>query len=144
MSNLTLEGKIAVIFERLTFGLMSLPEFVGRESAKLYTLSLEELYFELCVAFVSKSWVHAKNFNRFISMVEESGLPYIWEWEMGIKYMDDEVQKTIESTKHIKSVGEDEPVPLGMSNFSGIICIWCLGAVFSVFVFLAEMFFGKK
>lgn len=144
ISNLTSEGRVGVIFEKLTFGLFSTPEFITKDSAKLYTVATEEIYFELCVAFVSKSWVHTKNFNKFISMVQESGLPKIWEWEMGIKYMDDAVQKTLEFSRHLESIGGDEPVPLGMSNFSGMIIVWVFGAVFSVFVFLFELFGNQK
>lgn len=144
IANLTFEGKVGVIFEKLTFGLLSTPEFITKESAKHYTISMDEIYFELCVAFVSKSWVHMKNFNKFISMVQESGLPKIWEWQMGVKYMDDSVQKTLVSSKHLNHIGGDEPVPLGMSNFSGIIIIWCLGVVISVLVFACELLFRRK
>ncbi|KAL5273556.1 hypothetical protein ACFFRR_000351 [Megaselia abdita] len=144
ISNLTSQGKVGVIFEKLTFGLLSTPEFITPDSAKLYTVSLEEIYFELCVAFVSKSWVHTKNFNKFISMVQESGLPKIWEWEMGVKYMDDTVQNTLKFSMHLKNMRKDEPVPLGMCNFSGIILIWILGAALSFLVFMSEMYFGKR
>lgn len=143
ISNLTADGKVGVIFEKLTFGLLSLPEFITRDSAKLYTLSMEELYFELCVAFVSKSWVHTKNFNKMISMVQESGLPKIWEWQMGIKYMDDAAQKSIESSLHLKTLGGDEPVPLGMTNFSGMMVVWLLGVGLSIIVFLCELLSRK-
>lgn len=135
---------MGVIFEKITFGLFSTPEFITKESSKLYTVSLEELYYELCVAFVSKSWVHMKNFNKIISMIQESGLPKIWEWEMGVKYMDDAVQKNLESSMHVENLSADEPVPLGMSNFIGIILVWLLGAGFSIIIFLCEMRYGKR
>lgn len=144
MANLSAKGEIGVILERLTFGLFSIPEFFTNDAAKHYTVSKEEMYFELCVAYVSKSWAHMENYNKFISMVEESGLPEIWEWQMGVKYIDDTILNTLMSSKHLGNIGEDEPVPLGMSNFSGMIIIWCIGIGVSTLVFCYEVTFGRK
>lgn len=77
-------------------------------------------------------------------MIQESGLPKIWEWEMGVKYMDDAIQKNLESSMHLENLSGDEPVPLGMSNFIGMMLIWLLGTGISIVAFLIEMHVGKK
>lgn len=143
MSNLTSDARIAVIFEKLTYGLFSTPDYITKDSSKMYTVNLEELYFEHCVAYVSKSWVHLKNFNKVVSMIQESGLPKIWEWQMGVKHKDANVQRTLESSMHLASIGGDEPVPLGMSNFSGMIVLWLLGIGLSILAFLSELYYAK-
>ncbi|KAL5278393.1 hypothetical protein ACFFRR_003178 [Megaselia abdita] len=144
IKNLTQEAKVGVIFEQLSYGLISTPGYITKESAKLYTISLEEVYFQYCVSFVSKAWVHLKNYNKVIAMVQESGLPRIWEWKMGVKYMDDDIQNTLRFSRKIASAGGDEPVPLGMSNCSGMMVIWLFGIVVSIFVFLGEFIVTKK
>lgn len=144
ITNLTAAGKVGVIFEQLLFGLISIPDYITKDNAKLYTISLEEAYFQYCVSFVSKAWVHMKNFNKVIAMIQESGLPRIWEYEMGFRYMDDDIQSTLRFARKLNSAGGDEPVPFGMSNCSGMIVIWLIGVIISVFVFFAEIVISRK
>lgn len=114
-----------------------------KETAKLYTISLEEAYFQYCVAYVSKAWAHLKNFNRVIALIQQSGLPQIWEYEIGAKYMDNSVQNTLRFARKFYSAAGDEPVPFGMSNFSGMLVIWVIGVGLSAFVFFVEIRIGR-
>ncbi|CAH2236110.1 jg15106 [Pararge aegeria aegeria] len=136
------EKSMAFSIEKLPAGYFAIGEYITKEASLDYTIMLDKFYYEQCVVMMRKSSPYTDKINVLIGRLHESGLMLSWETQVALRYLDFKVQLEVKLSRSKRDVENVEP--LGFTHVLGIFCLYGLGVIMSVIVFILEIIVHRK
>lgn len=123
------------IIELSQNGHYSIPEYIDQQAMDSLRIMHDEVVFDYTTAFSYKTWPFSKTLNPLLSKIYEGGLAQIWEVQIALKYLDNNLQlRVIRSSKEI----EQGPKPLSINQLLGAFGLLLLGHFFALLFFFGE------
>ncbi|XP_039435049.1 glutamate receptor-like [Culex pipiens pallens] len=133
---------LGYVGERSEFDHFSPVDFLDEESSLLLQLLKDDLFWQTCIAAITKTWPFKERLNDLIMRVDQSGIQYYWEAQTVVRYMNTKIQRNLLYSRQMETEGEAEV--LTVSHFLGAFMILGFGSTFGTAVFVLEKFVNYK
>ncbi|EDS44674.1 conserved hypothetical protein [Culex quinquefasciatus] len=98
---------LGYVGERSEFDHFSPVDFLDEESSLLLQLLKDDLFWQTCIAAITKTWPFKERLNDLIMRVDQSGIQYYWEAQTVVRYMNTKIQRNLLYSRQMETEATD-------------------------------------